>query len=101
MSLSLGLGSVFLGLIVNQCHSGLRRRCCTIFCSGSLFQLLNCVCSFETWFDVAFLENVDDAHEQLIREEQRKHTLSMLHQVFIVLFSTVLFLFVMFVMVAT
>ena len=37
--------------------------------------------SFETWFDVAFLEYVDDAHEQLIREEQRKHTLSMLHQV--------------------
>jgi len=39
------------------------------------------VFSFETWFDVAFLEHVDDAHEQLIREEQRKHTLSMLHQV--------------------
>ena len=37
--------------------------------------------SFETWFDVAFLESVDDAHEQLINEEQHKHTLSMLHQV--------------------
>lgn len=40
-----------------------------------------CVFSFETWFDVAFFESVDDAHEQLIHEEQRKHTLSMLHQV--------------------
>jgi len=39
------------------------------------------VFSFETWFDVAFLESVNDAHEQLIHEEQRKHTLSMLHQV--------------------
>ena len=40
-----------------------------------------CVLSFETWFDVGFLESVDDAHEQLINEEQRKHTLSLLHQV--------------------
>jgi len=46
-----------------------------------MMHVLVCVFSFETWFDVAFLESVDDAHEQLIHEEQRKHTLSMLHQV--------------------
>ena len=37
--------------------------------------------SFETWFDATFLESVDSANEQIVYEEQRKHTLSMLHQV--------------------
>ena len=37
-------------------------------------------CSFEMWFDVERL-SVDNADEKIVKEEQQKNILSMLHQV--------------------
>lgn len=43
--------------------------------------LLNMFCSFEMWFDVERL-SIENAEEKIVKEEQQKNILSMLHQVF-------------------
>ncbi|ESO05188.1 hypothetical protein HELRODRAFT_99073 [Helobdella robusta] len=44
-------------------------------------EIFNHAGSFETWFDVNFLENVDNADEQIVQEEQKSNTLSKIHQI--------------------
>lgn len=43
--------------------------------------LWNIFCSFEMWFDVERL-SIENAEEKIVKEEQQKNILSMLHQVF-------------------
>lgn len=45
------------------------------------YRLLNEFCSFEMWFDVERL-SLENAEEKIVKEEQQKNILSMLHQVF-------------------
>lgn len=45
------------------------------------YGLLNMFCSFEMWFDVERL-SIENAEEKIVKEEQQKNILSMLHQVF-------------------
>jgi hypothetical protein len=66
-----------------------------IFQIAVILFLVQCeliVFSFETWFDVSFLESTDNAHEQIVFEEQRKHTISMLHQVSVIFLDSKEFL---------
>lgn len=42
---------------------------------------MNVFCSFEMWFDVERL-SLENAEEKIVKEEQQKNILSMLHQVF-------------------